>query len=1259
MLYKDLVHFTPIETIIQIRDANQEAAARHLVQTYVISETMANKLIDMVFSQLQFDKPQDNKGVLVVGNYGTGKSHLVSMISAIAERKDLVEYVTHPRVQKEAAQIAGRFKVIRVEIGSVTRGLREILLEEIQSALESWGVSVHFPEADQLTNNKALIIDAVAAFQQKYPDMGILLVVDEMLDYLRTREERAMLLDLGFLRELGEVAAACQFRFIGSLQETLFENPRFSFVVKELRRVKDRFEQVSIAREDITFVVSQRLLSKSPEQKAKIDEHLRAFAPLYRSMAERMDEFVSLFPIHPNYVETFETLAIAERRQVLKTFSQAISMVLEMEVPTDQPGLISYDHYWKFIQDDQALRSIDDIARVIDKGNVLEGLIRNAYTRPNLKDMAIQIIRALCVQRLSNSDVFVPLGVTAEGLRDGLCLHLRLPPEMNTAEFLLDQVQVALKEIMKTVQGQFLSYNSENGQYYIDLQKVVDFDQKIQERGEFMDRDNLDTYFFDALRQALNLSDTTYLTGHRIWSYEMDWETHKITRPGYLFFGQPDERTTAQPPRDFYLYFVSPFQNRTWQDQKNPDEVIFYLSGIDSAFEQKVRLFAGARAMANESTEYRGEYSNLADVKLRELMRWLRENLTARLHVIYQGVDEPINNILQRLRSTAIQNLDELLHFIGAHFLETVFEERYPEYPTFKRLTQPVTENARANSAMEAIRYICGRGRTALGLGVLEGLQLMNDQQVVAPHLSPYARHFTEMLLQKDENQVVNRGEVIEIVAGGLQPVEKDIRYHLEPEWVVVVLLALVYNGDLVVNLDGKEELDAASLERASTRSIIDLVNFRFFKRPRTLPLNLWGMIFEGLGLQTGLIRDENTRVQGINDLQSQVNRELQSVVELETTLRGGPQIWNATIFTDRLTMIVEEGTVVDSDAPEVRLSITELQPHLGKYKQFLELLAPFNSVGRLRNLRLTAVDIQDALDYRRVTERAKTLLMYINILQPQTTYLAEAQANLPDDHPWVARSQSVRSNLLNAIRRFGKGEGTFDLSGAQRELNSLKQAYIEVYTELHRKLVLTARGDDRRQQLYKDERYKTLRDLAKIDLLAQNGDLEIWNQQLTNLLHCREFQEGAITSTPTCPYCHLRPVRVTPQANAEQLIAVYDDRLTTLLKNWRRALRDNLASPTAQSSLDAMTPAERKPIEAFLAQPDETTELPPNFVLVAVQALRGIQAITLPANGLLESLRMGGLPCTREELQNRFKQYLDQQMRGHDASNTRLTLDQ
>ena len=56
--------------------------------------------------------------------------------------------------------------------------------------------------------------------------------------------------------------------------------------------MKDRFEQLRIVRQDVAFVVSERLLTKSDEQKAWIREHLQKFTPLYDSMAERLDEFV-------------------------------------------------------------------------------------------------------------------------------------------------------------------------------------------------------------------------------------------------------------------------------------------------------------------------------------------------------------------------------------------------------------------------------------------------------------------------------------------------------------------------------------------------------------------------------------------------------------------------------------------------------------------------------------------------------------------------------------------------------------------------------------------------------------------------------------------------------------------------------------------------------------------------------------------------------------------------------------------------------
>jgi hypothetical protein len=93
MKYSDLVKFEPIESVIQLEQANAPAAVRQLIQTFVISKGMAGQLCDLVIPNLQFETPADNKGVLIVGNYGTGKSHLLSLISGLAEHPDMTEVV--------------------------------------------------------------------------------------------------------------------------------------------------------------------------------------------------------------------------------------------------------------------------------------------------------------------------------------------------------------------------------------------------------------------------------------------------------------------------------------------------------------------------------------------------------------------------------------------------------------------------------------------------------------------------------------------------------------------------------------------------------------------------------------------------------------------------------------------------------------------------------------------------------------------------------------------------------------------------------------------------------------------------------------------------------------------------------------------------------------------------------------------------------------------------------------------------------------
>ena len=508
MRYGDLIQFEPIETVVQLRDADRESEARQLVSTYVVSPEMAERLADVVIPQIQIDEPADNKGFLVVGNYGTGKSHLMSVLSAIAERADLVDSVD-PRIANPVQRIAGRFQVARTELGATTMDFRAFVCSQLEEALARWGIDYRFPAPDTIPNHKRAFEDMMAAFHSRYADQGLLLVVDELLDYLKSRKDHELVLDLNFLREVGEVSKDLRFRFVAGVQEAIFDSPRFHHVADSLRRVKDRFEQIRIARTDVKQVVAERLFKKTGEQQTRIREYLTPFTRFYGNMNERLDEFVRLFPVHPDFIDTFERIAVVEKREVLKTLSLAMNRIVDDEPPVDSPGLVAYDSYWRTLRDNPSFRAVEEIRAVIDCSQVLEARIVQAFTRPAYRPIALRIVHALSVHRLTHNDIHAPLGATPDELRDTLCLHQPGIEDLGgePADDLLSQVGTVLREIHRTVNGQFISSNRDNRQVYLDLKKTEDYDAHIEKRAESLDDAQLDRYYYEALTRVLECAE--------------------------------------------------------------------------------------------------------------------------------------------------------------------------------------------------------------------------------------------------------------------------------------------------------------------------------------------------------------------------------------------------------------------------------------------------------------------------------------------------------------------------------------------------------------------------------------------------------------------------------------------------------------------------------------------------------------------------------------------------------------------------------
>ena len=401
MKYKDLIQFEQIESVVQLLDADRPDEAKKLISTFVISDDLAERIAKLMVPQLGFDEAVDHKGVLIVGNYGTGKSHLMSVLSLVAEDAAYAPMIRHPKVVDAVASIAGQFKVLRIEIGGLQMPLRHIITQQIEHFLKKLGVDYTFPTADQELNNKDSFEEMMAAFGEKFPNQGLLLVVDEFLEYLQSRRDHELVLDLAILRQIGEITKHLKFRFVAGVQEAIFDSVRFQHVADSMRRVNERFTQILIDRQDVSFVVSARLLKKTADQQNKIREYLTPFAKFYGSMNERMDEYVRLFPVHPDYLKTFEQIHFTEKRGALKTIEAAMLAILDQEVPADKPLFISYESFWNTIKANSVLRADPNIKEVMRVSEVLESRVQQAFTRPAYKAMALRVINALAVNRLT------------------------------------------------------------------------------------------------------------------------------------------------------------------------------------------------------------------------------------------------------------------------------------------------------------------------------------------------------------------------------------------------------------------------------------------------------------------------------------------------------------------------------------------------------------------------------------------------------------------------------------------------------------------------------------------------------------------------------------------------------------------------------------------------------------------------------------------------------------------------------------------
>jgi len=921
----------------------------------------------------------------------------------------------------------------------------------------------------------------------------------------------------------------------------------------------------------------------------------------------------------------------------LKTLSLSMKRLIEQEVPTDTPGVIAYDTYWTTIRENPSFRAVPDIKAVIDCSQVLESRVQQAFTRPPYKPMALRIIHGLSVHRLTHGDIYAPLGATPEELPDALCLYQPGIEDLGgePADDLLSQVETVLREIHKTVSGQFISSNADNRQYYLDLKKTDDYDALVEKRAESLDDTQLDRYYYEALKRVLECTDETYVTGYKIWEHELEWRERRASRLGYLFFGAPNERSTAVPPRDFYLYFIQPHEPPHFKDEKKPDEVFFRLTGQDDEFRRILRNCAAAMDLSTASSgNAKSAYESKASSFLRDLGQWLQEHMLTAYEVTHQGRTKKLIEWVKGKIAGATgarANVRDIVNTVASVALAARFEDQAQEYPAFSLL---VTKETRVQAVQDALRWIAESSKTAQGGKILDALELLDGDRL-DPSRSRYAKHIVDLLGKKGHGQVLNRAEILDTVHG--VDYMAPGTYRLEPEWVVVLLAALVYSGNLVLAIPGKK-FDATDVSALAVQSVDTLVNFKHIEPPKEWNLPALKATFEMLGLTPGMAQlVTQGKEEPVQELQKSVTQRVGKLVMARQALSTGFHFWGRSLL--------------DQSAAET------LRERLDGAKTFLESLQAYTSPGKLKNFRFTQDEVLSQKSGLEALQQIEELQELVNELGSSASYLTIAEAVLPADHSWVESVRKVRDELIGEVTDPAKRSATGFRQKAQRRLTDLKKSYVHAYLALHTKARLGVNDDRKKAQLLQDERLQTLKNLATIDLMPRQHLTDFQNR-LASIKSCFSLTEQELAASAECPHCHYRPAAEPPTAPAATILEKLDEELDGLLAAWKQTLLGNLADPTTKEQLELLKPEQRSVVQSFVSSKELPESLDHDFIQAVQEVLRGLAKVVVTAEEMRSALLAGGSPATLAEIKKRFEEYLDEKAKGKDPGKVRIVLE-
>lgn len=1185
-----LFNYTIIKDVIDIdTDLKEEESQKELVSSFIVSEGLESQIVDF-FDNLQMP---NHKPVKIVGNYGSGKSHLIAFLVSIITNPELRTYIKNKSVREASSKIERSFFTVQFELQPVDVDLSYFFFRELEKQLKEKydiDIPVFTKEIIDLKEHLANIIEKL---KEKDPSKGLFVVADEVSDFLQTKVTRNIKKDFQFLRVVAQVCQAQDMIMAISMQEDIYSSPKLAHIASDEDRISQRFQNITIRREAVKKVIAERIVPKTREQKIQIADKLKPFINKIEDVANKQEEYIDLFPFTPGLLNLFHELPYFEKRGVIQ-FAQT---ELKYVINKDFPYFFTFDRIFDIIANNPNIRNQERVYDVVKVVNIiLQKIIANIEEK-NQAD-AVKLIKGLAVYSLWSKG---ENGATAKELAE----QLLIIPQNNAFEAYI-QVAMLVKKIREATDGFYIKAvrDETTGNDYFKLDPTIDGqdpDERIENEITAVgdDQDKQEDVLFEQIQEILNLEHHNNLPN--IYVDECSWLSVKSFRKGLVVFSKKGQEIPSLDAADYVINFISPFS------KKEPFRYSDNQLNIKINIGKQENIEIIKKIIAIKSLISKNVLTSIMNKKLNETVNGYRNNLNYvvpgikyRIAMWTQNLGEvDVNGETVSIKSVLGKehnNLSEVINDLKTRLFDDRFTKTYPEHPRYSETLS--SSNISFVLTQIADEVVNGNFRTLTN----RVKNFLNTLNLLNPNGDP---DITTNKITANILAIVNakKGKVVDIEQDIVSELVKK-PYGLEPEVIYFLLILLTTLGKTTLKGKGGDEIDIANI-KLKFRSISQFENIVYVVKKEAISYDFAHNLLQALGLNGAKILIENTR----NDAFLEYKTRVKSITDTIKTVNN-----QITRLETKIPLYINIDSVkqVLADINQIdwtKLDITN-HAHFNTINDFNSQLGGISE--KLQNLDNLKECLKDYLE--NTHNNIEYMEDALAILNNNTQYITDTQIK--------KKLQDFFDDTKNIVRDFKKYILLSERFPIQGKVDAFKKIYVNdfYYPALN-------------NTIGKNVNWKPLENFTKSPFYNKAGILSNATCNVKDMFH-NKIQLWTLLLSKRVTTVDIDRLYQMPYDKASNFMYVESDyskieneagkveeTLEKIYNTYAQTIVDEVRSKAKTLALIQISPEHRKQIETII----ETGKLPDNVTSELIGAINklfmDINVVSINKNDVIKAL--------------------------------------